>query len=117
MISIGQMYKPKTQNNEIIHPESTQKRSHTSFKTIPITMPQTLLLLPPLWLLRSSIMASPQLGPSSISPWVKSVVAPSGLTRHKTGDGSCNREIRVVLGLCSFDAFNASLQTSLLYYY
>ena len=59
---------------------------------------QTLLLLPRLRLPPSGLMASPQLGPSSISSWVKSVVAPSGLTRHEAGDGSCNREIRVVLG-------------------
>ena len=60
---------------------------------------QTLLLLPPLRLPPSGLMASPQLGPSSISSWVKSVVAPSGLTRHEAGDGSCNREIRVVIGV------------------
>ena len=59
---------------------------------------QTLLLLPPLRLPPSGLMASPQLGPSSIPSWVKSVVAPSGLTRDEEGDGSCNREIRVVLG-------------------
>ena len=47
----------------------------------------------------TGLMASPQLGPSSISSWVKSVVAPSGLTRHEAGDGSCNRDIRVVLGV------------------
>ena len=47
-------------------------------------------------------MALPQFWPPSISSGVKSVVAPSGLTRHKTGDGSCNREIRVVLGILLF---------------
>ena len=45
------------------------------------------------------------------SSWVKSVVAPSGLTRHEAGVGSCHREIRVVLG------FLLILQTSLLYYH
>ena len=68
----------------------TIEKQHTS-------QPQNLLLLPPLRLPPSGLMASPQLGSSSISSWVKSVVAPSGLTRHEEEDGSCNREIRVVL--------------------
>ena len=54
-------------------------------------------------------MASPQLGPSSISSWVKSVVAPSGLTRHEAGDGSCNRETRVVLGFLLIPCFQYQL--------
>ena len=76
----------------------TQNPSCTFHSASPITMPRTLLLLPPLRLHPSGVMASPQLGLSGLSSCVKSVVAPGGLTRYKTGDGSCNREIRVVLG-------------------
>ena len=83
--------------------ESGNMKLHTAYvtmETIEIkqhtSQPQTLVLLPPLRLSPSGLMASPQLGSSSISSWVKSVVAPSGLTRHEAGDGSCNREIRVV---------------------
>ena len=56
-------------------------------------------------------MASPQLGSFSISSWLKSVVAPSGLTRHKTGNGSCNREIidKVVLGILLFPCIQYQL--------
>ena len=50
----------------------------------------------------SGLMASPQLGLSSLTSRVRSVVATGRLTRHKTGDGSCNREIRVVLGILLF---------------
>ena len=83
--------------------ESGNMKLHTAYVTIDTIgkqntlQPQTLLLLPPLRLPPSGLMASPQLGSSSISSWVKSVVAPSGLTRHEAEDGSCNREIRVVL--------------------
>ena len=103
----------KNSNNEIIHPESTQNQSYTSFKTFPITLSQTLLLLrlPP-----SGLMAWPQLGPSRVSPWVKSAVPPSVLTRHKTGDGLCNREIKVVLGILLFSCTQYQLEKSLFYH-
>ena len=86
---------------ELAEPENM--KLHTAYVTMDTigkqnaSQSQTLLLLPPLRLPPSGLMASPQLGPSSISSWVKSVVAPSGLTRHEAEDGSCNREIRVVL--------------------
>ena len=60
-------------------------------------MPRTLLLLPPMRLPPSGLMASPQFGPSRIYSWVKLHVALGGLTRYNAEDGSCNREIRVVL--------------------
>ena len=99
-------YSKQRNHSPRINPETV---IHISFKTFPNTLPRTLLLLPPLRLPPSGIKASPQLGPSSIFSWVKSVVAPSGLTRHKTGDGSCNWEIRVVLGILPFQCIKYQL--------
>ena len=108
--TIGQMNKPKAQNNEIIHPESTQKQSYTfDSKPYQLQCPNHYCCClhcgcPPF-----GLMAWPQLWPCSLSSWVKSVVAPSGLTRHKTGDESCNREIRVVFGVLLFPCTQCQL--------
>ena len=79
---------------ELAEPENM--KLHTAYVTMDTiekqnaSQSQTLLLLAPLRLPPSGLMASPQLGPSSISSWVRSVVAPSELTRHEAGDGLCN---------------------------
>ena len=106
MNPVGQKNASKIQNNEIIHPESTQKQPYTSnWKPLHLQCSKHYCCRlrcgsPPF-----GLMVSPQLVPSRLSSRVKSgeiSCLSQRIDSALNGEGACNLETRVVSGTVLF---------------